>query len=187
MIFYTSDLHLGHKNIIEYENRPYDSVEEMDEALINNWNSKVTDKDEVWVLGDFCLKGVDRTLEYLNCLNGTIHLLKGNHDKAFEREKFYYELNTINMYGLRIQYEGYYKHMNDSGREVVLFHYPIMFWDGQDDRGSYHLYGHMHSTSHGGQQHPHPDAFNVGVDVNNYYPVTLDELLERRSKNDRYI
>lgn len=81
----------------------------------------------------------------------------------------------------RIINEGYYKHLNDNGREVVLFHYPIMFWDGQDDMGSYHLYGHMHKTSHGGQQHPHPDAFNVGVDVQNYAPVTLDELIARRS------
>lgn len=182
MIFYTSDLHLGHKNIIEYENRPYKSVEEMDADLIYKWNSKVGRKDDVYVLGDFSLKGVNQTLKYLNNLNGNIHLLKGNHDKALKRNGFNYELNMINMYGPRIQYEGCYKHMNDSGREVVLFHYPIMFWDGQDDRDSYHLHGHMHSTSHGGKQHPHPDAFNVGVDVNNYYPVTLDELLERRSK-----
>lgn len=187
MIFYTSNLYLGHKNIIKYENRPYKSVEEMDADLIYKWNSKVGRKDDVYILGDFSLKGVNKVIDYLHCLNGNIHLLKSNHDKFIDQQDF--KLWLVKQYNANIhsgrlythvQTEGYYKHMNDNGREVVLFHYPIMFWDGQDDRGSYHLYGHMHSTLHGGQQHPHPDAFNVGVDVNNYYPVTLDELLERR-------
>lgn len=185
MIYYTSDLHLGHKNIIKYENRPFKTVEEMDEALIANWNKKVTNDDDVYVLGDFTLKRAKGAVGYLEQLNGRIHLLKGNHDKFLKQEKFWRILEDYcdtNFVPYVIN-EGYYKHMDDNGREVVLFHYPIMFWDGQDDRGAYHLYGHLHSTSHGGQQHPHPDAFNVGVDVNNYMPVTLDELLKGRCAN----
>lgn len=183
MIFYTSDLHLGHKNIIKYENRPFNSVEEMDIVLIANWNARVNLQDDVYILGDFTFKGATQAIKYLNVLNGNIHLLRGNHDHFMKQDSFnrFAENTEFLINERRIINEGYYKHLNDNGREVVLFHYPIMFWDGQDDMGSYHLYGHMHKTSHGEQQHPHPDAFNVGVDVQNYAPVTLDELIARRS------
>lgn len=188
-IYYTSDLHLGHKNIIEYENRPFKTVEEMDEVLIDNWNSRITPEDDVYVLGDFTFKGTTMAIKYLECLNGSIHLLKGNHDQFMNQDSFdmwLCDMHNRDLHSGRVythvRDEGYYAHINDNEREVILFHYPIMFWDGQDDRGSYHLYGHMHSTSHGGTQHPHPDAFNVGVDVNDFMPVTLDELIERRKK-----
>lgn len=184
MIYYTSDLHLGNKNIIEYENRPWKTVAEMDAALIGNWNQVVGRNDEVYVLGDFCFKGVNKAIQYLECLNGHIHLLRGNHDHFTSQSTF--ELYVAKQLNDRchsgkcdplIINEGWYKHIEDGGCEVVLCHFPILYWDGMDDRHSIHLYGHMHSRPN--MQHPHPDAYNVGVDVNNYRPVTLQELLAR--------
>lgn len=178
MIFYTSDLHLGNANIIKYEDRPYKSVEEMDADLIAKWNAKIGRDDDVYVLGDFSFKRVEQTINYLENLNGRIHLLRGNHDAYYSQHSFnLWKWNSDK--GRRVTKEDWYAHIDDNGREVVLCHFPIMYWDGMDDRGAYHLYGHMHSREN--LQHPHKDAFNVGVDVNNYYPVTLDELLERRS------
>jgi len=81
MHFLISDTHFGHKNIIEYENRPFESVEEMDETMIRNWNSVVGMNDTVWHLGDFALCGAERTREIIHSLNGRIKLLKGNHDR----------------------------------------------------------------------------------------------------------
>ena len=174
MIFYTSDLHLGNVNIIAYENRPYKTVAEMNADLIYKWNSKVGRKDEVYVLGDFSFKGVQETIKFLEQLNGRIHLIHGNHDAFLGGATFSLYLKE----STRVIDDGWYERINDNGREVVLCHFPIMYWDGMGDRGTYHLYGHMHSRPN--MQHPHTDAFNVGVDVNNYYPVALDELIARR-------
>lgn len=180
MKFYTSDLHLGNSNIIRYENRPWKTVEEMDAALINKWNEKVGKDDDVYVLGDFCFKGAQYAIRILEQLNGHIYLIRGNHDQCFNQRTFdEWLLGPEN--NDRVIYAGWYKHMMDGDREVVLSHFPILYWDGMDDRGSYHLYGHMHSRP--GMQHPHPMAFNVGVDVNDYAPVTLDELLKKKEGN----
>lgn len=174
MIYYTSDLHLGNKNIIEYENRPWKTVEEMDAALIGNWNQVVGRNDEVYVLGDFCFKGASKAVQYLENLNGKIHLLRGNHDHFYSQQSF--ELWKWNSdKGEEVLLEGWYTHMSDGEHEVVLCHFPILHWDGNRDRNSIHLYGHVHSRPE--EQHPNPMAFNVGVDVNNYRPVTLQRLL----------
>ncbi len=178
MIYYTSDLHLGNANIIQYENRPWKTVEEMNAALIENWNKRVGLFDEVYVLGDFSFKGGAQTLEWLKQLNGYIHLIRGNHD-AFAG-KFYFGVAAEHQLGAHYTDEGWYQKIEDEGREVILCHFPILYWDGMYDRGTYHLYGHMHSRPN--MQHPHKDAFNVGVDVNNYMPVTLDELIRRKDE-----
>lgn len=80
MKYFTSDLHFGHKNIIKYEDRPFSSVEEMDEFLIYKWNSKVGKNDEVYILGDFGFVSGTRANELLDRLNGKKFLIKGNHD-----------------------------------------------------------------------------------------------------------
>lgn len=175
MIYYTSDLHLGNKNIIAYENRPWKTVEEMDAGLIKNWNEVVGDTDVVYVLGDFCFKGATKAIEYIKQLNGTIHFLRGNHDYFYSQQTF--ESWAHNEAFPFVRLEGWYKHFVYDGNELILCHFPILYWDGMDDRRSIHLYGHMHSRS--GVQHPHKCAFNVGVDVNNYKPVTLKELLAK--------
>ena len=166
MIYYTSDLHLGHKNIIKYENRPFEDVEEMNQTLIENWNSIVKPEDTVYCLGDFAVKNkdmnLDRIIEIYNSLNGDKHLLIGNHDvdwigkvidKLDNKPKLYTEIK-------------------DGDDIVCLMHYPIEDWDGKH-YGSIHLHGHIHGRdiiSH------LPNRFNVGVDINDYKPVTLEEL-----------
>lgn len=177
MIFYTSDLHLGHKNILNYEKRPFKTVEEMDNFLIGAWNCVVGRDDTVYVVGDFSLKGAKKVIDYIDNLNGNIFFINGNHDRFLGQEEFYRWLTT-HPESERILGCAKMLEIKDEDREVVLCHYPLLYWDGQDDRGSYHIYGHMHSRVD--KQHTHPDAFNVGVDVNNFRPVTLDQLLERR-------
>lgn len=81
MNYYISDLHLGHKNIINFDHRPYDTTEEMEFDLISRWNKQVSNADHVYVLGDFLWKaGSDEWIRILNKLNGNIHLIQGNHD-----------------------------------------------------------------------------------------------------------
>ena len=79
--FFTADLHLGHTNVIKYCNRPFQTVEEMNEKLIENWNERISDKDEIYVIGDFAFMGTKQTEEVLKRLKGRKYLLRGNHDK----------------------------------------------------------------------------------------------------------
>ena len=86
MIFFTSDLHLGHENCIRLCNRPFSSIEEMDETLIENWNHKVTGKDTVYILGDLIYRSQKPPEEYLRRLRGKKHLILGNHDRGMDQE-----------------------------------------------------------------------------------------------------
>lgn len=81
-IFFTSDLHFGHKNILRFDNRPFTSIEEMDEAIIRNWNTKVSDDDLVYVLGDISWHNDETTARIFNSLKGHKILIKGNHDRV---------------------------------------------------------------------------------------------------------
>lgn len=170
MIYYTADLHFGHKNIIEYEDRPYKDVHEMNIKLIENWNSKVKLNDDIYVLGDFAFVGknlpMDILMSFINQLNGKIHLIRGNHDSWVDKKSFNPRL---------FESIDYYKEIKDQGKDIVLCHYPIENWNGAE-YGSIHLHGHLH-------KHPtklyRPNRFNVGVDCYKYYPVTLDEITEK--------
>lgn len=175
MIYYTSDLHLGNNNIIEHENRPWKTVEEMNQGLIDNWNSQVKPEDEIYVLGDFCFKGAQRAIEYLNQLKGHIHLIRGNHDH-FMSQLTFRAWSDFGEGHTSVSNERHYAHIKDGEHEVILCHYPILYWENME-RGFIHLYGHVHTYRDCSKMAP--NSYNVGVDVNNYAPVTLDELLER--------
>lgn len=169
MKFYTSDLHFYHKNVIQYENRPFDSVESMNAAMIANWNKKVGKNDEVYILGDFGFCSGEQANELLRSLNGRKYLILGNHDSYFLRDKAF----DRNLF----QWIKPYDSVRDHNDRVVLFHYPIAVWD-RKHHGSLHLYGHVHSnmTTDHPLEHPLEGAYNVGVDVCNFEPKTLQEL-----------
>ena len=131
-VFYISDLHFGHANILRYDNRPFPTVEENTEEIVKRWNSVVKSEDTVYVLGDVSWYSYDKTKQIFDRLNGHKILIRGNHDKntfdgIFEKCYDYYEL--------------YY----NSKVKVVLSHYPIVAYNGAY-RGVYHLYGHVHVT-----------------------------------------
>lgn len=171
MIYYTADLHLGNNNIIQHENRPYATVEEMDAGLIANWNSIVTNDDKVYVLGDFCFKGATKAIEYLEQLNGHVHLIRGNHDHFMHQESFLMRMDYMTP---PVHNEGRMTFISDEGRRVVLCHFPILHWEGKEE-GWYHLYGHVHSYRDCSAMAER--SYNVGVDVRGFKPVTLDELI----------
>lgn len=135
-IYFTSDLHLRHKNILNFENRPYNTVEEMNEDLINKWNKTVKKNDLVYHLGDFCFGGYDRWVEIIERLNGKIHMIKGNHDS----------LDTLKKLKKNGYIEEYYPvgHYMKINKQVMhLTHYPLEL--GNRPR-LWSLSGHIHST-----------------------------------------
>lgn len=159
--FFTSDLHLGHENIIHHSRRPFANADEMDKAIIENWNEIVQPDDNVWMLGDFTMYGEQKAAEYLDQLNGHIHLVWGNHDRPGVRQLKRWQSSQ---YAAEIKLDGDY---------IVLCHYPMISWNGSL-RGSLMLYGHEHGRLIGSQQ-----SIDVGVDVWNYRPVTLEQIKER--------
>lgn len=172
MNYYTADLHLGHKNIITLCDRLFNSVEEMDQTIIDNINNTVSAKDDLYILGDFSYKSGKSPIEYLKQINCKKHLIIGNHDS------FMLTLPNIHRYFDSIDF---YRILNDSGHEVVMFHYPLAEWAGFF-RGSYHLYGHVHNNFTNpwhGYMPTLDHRFNVGVDVTDFKPVTLDQLIAK--------
>ena len=171
MIFYTSDLHFGHKKVIEYDARPFADIVEMDEELIRRWNEKVSEEDTVYVLGDISWYKANKTWEIFKRLKGNIVLIRGNHDsdKMIEGFKEVYD----------------YKEIEDGDIRVVLCHYPIMFYNGRH-RGHVMLHGHVHNSVENEITKEFRDRieekckiFNVGCMLWNYEPVTLEEILAK--------
>lgn len=169
--FFTSDLHFGHNNILKYENRPFKDINEMDIQLIRNWNAVVGKNDEVYILGDVSFhKDSHKTLNILRKLNGRKYLILGNHDK-----------NIIKDSKLREQFEWVqdYSKITIDGVKVVMFHFPIQVWD-ERHHNAIHLYGHIHSNvGKHTMEYDIPNSYNVGVDVNNYTPVSFEEILRK--------
>lgn len=166
-IFFTSDLHLGHRNAIKHCNRPFDSVEQMNNNLISNINNIVGLNDKLYILGDFTAYGVKRGdgirfREQIVCKN--VYLIYGNHDKDYQECHCFQGLYH------------YHEVKTDQGK-VICFHYPIHVWNHKH-HGSLHLHGHQHNKPEYNTQNKENGLlrYDVGVDANNYKPVSLEEI-----------
>ncbi len=156
-VYFISDTHFGHASIIKYCKRPFSSAQEMDAMLIKYWNETVEPNDTVYHVGDFAF---DRHPEkYLNRLNGTKHLIQGNHDKQPSIKQGWASIND-------------YREIRVEGQIIILLHYAMRVWN-KSHRGSWMLYGHSHGTL--------PDDINalsidVGVDNHNYHPISFNDV-----------
>lgn len=179
--FYISDTHFGHENVIRFDNRPFTDVNEMDNTIINNWNSKVTADDTVYILGDLSWHRMDDTVKILDMLNGHKILIRGNHDRISPQIAKKYDKICD------------YLEVSDDGRRAVLCHYPMLSWNGKF-RDSIHLYGHVHNNKEWeilkkireelkeAQGLP-IRMFNVGcmLPYMDYTPRTLAEILDKNN------
>ena len=168
--FATADLHDFHNNIIKYCSRPFKDVFHMRETLITNWNAKVTAKDLVFVLGDVTsIKNASEIEGFMHRLNGMKILIYGNHDKALRHPK--------KPCGFHERVEYLETSINDGtiDRTLVMFHYPIFAWNKRH-HGAWHIYGHSHGMSVESMNTLGPGSWDVGVDVNNYAPISFSEL-----------
>ena len=172
-IYYISDLHFSHEKIIKFCNRPYKTIEEMDEDIINKWNSIVTPNYVVRILGDIALPkskdDVEKAIKLVKRLNGKKSLIIGNHDtELLEEERFRQLFSSIK----------HYDKVTDNGRNVILSHYPIEEWDGFY-KGYIHLYGHIHNNNVNLKKLD--NRYNVSLEVLDYKPKTLDEIISENA------
>lgn len=166
-IFFTADLHLGHTNVIKYCNRPFQTAEEMNAKLIGNWNDTVSDRDEVYVVGDFAFMGTKQTEEILKRLKGRKYLLRGNHDKGLNETMALKYFKWIkDYYLLKVQEK------DNQVQKIVLFHYALRTWDSAH-YGAWNLYGHSHGNL---KDDPETLSLDVGVDCHNYRPISYEEI-----------
>lgn len=178
MIYVTSDLHFRHANILKYESesRPFNSIEEMDEAIIANWNKKVGKNDIVYVLGDLSMGIVDNAIPLIQRLNGKIVLIRGNHDTARRIEEY----KNIGIEIHDIFYLPY------KGTFFVMCHFPIgseefMKMIRKDNSEVVYLYGHVHHNAPKGYVN---GTFHVGLDTNDLTPLSIEEIWEQCNINE---
>ena len=175
MKFYIGDLHFNHERVIDFDNRPFESVEEMNEALIDNWNNQIGKKDEVYIVGDFFMKN-QNAVEILSRLKGNKFLVRGNHDRIN---------NDMTKHFIKIEP---YMRLKDEGHKLVLSHYPLASWESSH-HGSYHFYAHVHNSieyerylfykRYCLEQEGFFNSFNVGcmMDWMNYTPQTFNTII----------
>lgn len=163
-IFFTGCTHFDHANIIRLANRPFTDVEEMNQTIVDRWNSVVGQRDITYHLGDFgYINKRQRADELLGRLNGNKILIVGNHDekpvlgsKGWMQVLPYHELKT-------------------DGHKLVMFHYPIEEWNGQF-KGSIHVHAHTHHGDKSGR-FPIENRVNVTVEAWNYTPAPIERVI----------
>ena len=182
-VFFTSDTHFYHDNIINFCGRPFKNVEVMNETLIANWNSVVGPDDIVFHLGDFCLGGSAEWTNILNRLNGKIYLIVGNHDIKNLRQGYYSRFEHIAMQ----------MHIEVGTQKIYLNHCPFLCYGGAY-RDTWQLFGHVHTSKQNtGIDAPRlhmlfPTQYDVGVDNNNYTPVSFEQvkrIIERQVEQSK--
>lgn len=160
--WFSADLHLGHDRIIRYCNRPFESVEQMNETILTQFNEKIKKGDMLYLLGDLAWSNYS-LYEFFGRLNTKqVQLILGNHDnrRLAEYRKF-------------CSWIGDYKSVTINKQSLILFHYPLRSWVSKG-HGGIHLFGHCH-----GSLPNHDRSMDVGVDTNNFYPWELAEIQER--------
>lgn len=178
MDYFTSDEHFDHFKIIEYCNRPFSSVHEMNNFMIEQWNSVVNDTSAVYVLGDFALTSIERIFHILKSLKGTKILIKGNHDRHTVKkyieagfQRVFQELNYVwkhddVLWDFKMCHRPMYKKEEEFSEQV-----PI----------KWNLCGHVHDRWKINREH---QILNVGVDQWNYTPITITEIIKEISKHN---
>lgn len=172
-LYLTSDEHYHHRKILIYQNRPFESIAQMNEALISNHNSIVKDSDSVIHIGDFSFGKSEDFIRTALSLNGTHYFMDGSHDLSlrsfFETQENFQNLDWQGKVVLLPKLLEF----TFNGEKVVLCHYALKKW-WASHHGSFHFYGH----SHGKDLNPITNSRDIGVDTTNFFPILIEEAIE---------
>ena len=142
MNYYIADCHFGHKNILRFDNRPFADLHQMEEVMIMLWNATVRKGDTVYILGDFCWGKADEWLRIIRQLNGNKVLIEGNHDLSSYPNELKNQFADITPFKEIVD-----NGKDNSGRKVLLSHYPMPFYKRANNDKYYMLCGHVHNTA----------------------------------------
>lgn len=157
-VFLCSDLHLGHKNILQYDNRSFDTIDLHDETILENWNSLISENDTVYFLGDWCFS-LEKGIWFAEKCKGKVFFLKGNHDRLLKNKRL----------SGRFEWIKDYHELLFQDTVICLFHYELATWN-QCHRGAIHFFGHSHQPYQGEHR-----KLNVGINLWNFSPIRLDK------------
>lgn len=173
-IFFTADTHFGHTNIIKYSKRPFKNVNEMDEKLIENWNSVCNNDSIVYHLGDVFMGNdsyFNRICDKLDFRH--LYIIKGNHDKGVANWYSTFKPSGVTLFNS-------YLETRIDGQDFTLCHYAMRVWN-KSHHGAYHLYGYSHGSL---PDDPNSLSFDCGVDCHDYKPISLEKVKEiMKTKN----
>jgi calcineurin-like phosphoesterase family protein len=193
-VFFTSDFHLFHNNVLKFDNRPFDNVHDMHVAIEQRWNEVVGPDDIVIYLGDlsFARKEDKSYVEgMMHSLNGEIHFVMGNHDKwedikkltMFESQQDYLEVRITHMQDMGYKAINLTGHMEKVETLFCCSHYPIYSWN-KKHHGSYMIHGHCHGNLHHGEEASFYDdrrVIDVGCMLHDYYPISHSQIIKKLS------
>ena len=170
MDFFTSDQHFSHRNIIQYCNRPFESVDQMDEEIISRWNQVVSIDDTVYVIGDVSFHPAGFSRRIINRLHGNKILIRGNHDKSHSKM-------------IQMGFDEVHEKMDYSfpdGSRALLWHYPLP--DSLICNHEVLIHGHTHCAPEDAIQ---GKKFNVCVDAWDFTPISSDKIFKSLKSKTR--
>jgi calcineurin-like phosphoesterase family protein len=164
--YFSADWHIGHSNILKYDNRPFETIEEHDQEILRLYNETVNKSDTFYFLGDFCFRSPEYAEEFLSQMNGNKFFIWGNHDK-----------HMIKLYEKYGQYLGMKAIINVNGQEITLDHFSNRVWN-RSHHGSWMFYGHSHDNL---EHTPWGKSMDVGVAsayriLGQYRPFSFEEI-----------
>jgi calcineurin-like phosphoesterase family protein len=169
--FFTSDTHFDDPYAIQYFQRPFKSIDEMNEVMVERWNSAVTEHDTVYHVGDFTLDDIHHFTKWANRLNGTIKILPGSHDHPWLKDFVASEKIQVIAPLVSVQFPEITG--GENPQVIVLCHYSMQVWD-RSNQGSWHLFGHSHGKLKGIGL-----SFDVGVDCTEFSPLSLEQVASK--------
>lgn len=172
--FFTADTHFDDPHAIPYFKRPFKSLGEMNEAMVQNWNSVVSEDDTVYHLGDLTLDDIHHFTKWINQLNGNIKILPGSHDQPWLKD--FITSERVQAIAPLVSVEFPRIKVGNEPQLIVLCHYSMQVWD-RSNQGSWHLFGHSHGKLKGIGL-----SFDVGVDCTGFKPLSLEEVASRMAR-----
>ena len=172
--FFTSDTHFDDHYAIQYFNRPFKNVGDMNRFMVQRWNEVVTENDTVYHLGDFTLDDIEHLTKWVSQLNGNIKILPGSHDDAWLRD--FVPNEKVQVIAPLVSVEVPKLMTGNSSQVIVLCHYSLQVWD-RSNQGSWHLFGHSHGKLRGIGL-----SFDVGVDCTDFVPLSLGQVAAKMTQ-----
>jgi calcineurin-like phosphoesterase family protein len=169
--FFTSDTHFDDEFAIEYFQRPFQSVDEMNLVMLEKWNSVIGEQDRVYHLGDFTLDDISHFTKWVSQLNGNIRILPGSHDHPWLKD--FVPSDKVQVLAPLVSVEFPELMVTEKPQAIVLCHYSMQVWD-RSNQGSWHLFGHSHGKLKGIGL-----SFDVGVDCTEFAPLSLEKVASK--------
>jgi len=179
-IIFSSDWHLFHNNVIKFDNRPFNDVHEMHDAIIKNWNNTTNKDSVVFYTGDLTFGSINKTKTVLSQLNPVknIYCILGNHDKIKNIEKLDFFDGIFDLLELNILDSDVENPRLNGRQSITLCHYPIIIWD-KHHHGAWHLHGHCHHNLVGtefGDIYYKRKVIDLGTNGHHHTPLSYQDI-----------